>query len=312
MLNNYMCKKKKVIAYFVETKDKDLFIENETFVKYFPKIKVFTYILDDYVKNNIPKIMEKLEKKYCVRKYILSLFSSSIKNYFMPSIEKYHKSTFIAVQSTAVDLRVNSPKNLFFSLETDDAFIDKWITFSQLLAGTNILLSDCSDDIYIQGIIKLVENTGQIVICMNDMNTPENQELLLNANLIGCSTLNFENLLTMCSNIPREYDRYIATIDFGATTNEQLTKLNNAIPPNTLFFGTGVPSTMMTLSLDNPWVNSIKLEKSEFTYSYAVCIYVILNSIHCWDKLLIKSNLIKNDKYYVFGLCYFENKKNVN
>ena len=39
MLNNYMCKKKKVIAYFVETKDKDLFIENETFVKYFPKIK---------------------------------------------------------------------------------------------------------------------------------------------------------------------------------------------------------------------------------------------------------------------------------
>lgn len=298
-------KKKETIVYFVETKDKVVFIENKTFEKYFPNINVITIIFDDYVKCNVKKIMKKLEKKYHIRKYILSLFSSSVQDYFIPIIKKYEKSIFIALVSTAVELRKNPPNNLYFALESDDSFITKWINFSLLLSGKNILLSDCSDDVYIQGIIKLVQASGQTVICMNDMNTPENQKLLLNANVIGCSTLSFDNLLNMCSKIPKAYIGYVTIIDIGPSTNDQLKQLSNIVPPKIKSLSIAVPSTMMTLSLNNSWVNSVKLNKALFSDSYNICVYTILNSIKSWEKLLIKSNLIKNDLYYIYGLVYY-------
>jgi hypothetical protein len=299
-----MCNEE-IIAYFVETKDKIVFIENETFNKFFPNIRIITVIFNDYVKNNISCIMKKIEKKYCVKKYILSLFSSTIQDYLLPLIKKYNKSIFIATVSTAILLRKLSLKNLFFALESDNSFIDKWLNFSLLIKGTNVLLSDCSDNIYIQGIIQLVKNTGQIVICLNDMNTEENQKILSNASVIGCSTLNFENLLKMCNGIPKTYNGYITTLDIGPSTNIMLDELKTVIPPNTVSLTSTTPSTMMALSLNNEWVNSVKLNKSFFTDSYNVCVYTILNNIKDWEKLLIKSNLVKNDLFYVYGLCYY-------
>jgi hypothetical protein len=174
-----------------------------------------------------------------------------------------------------------------------------------LLSGNNILLSDCSDDIYIQGIIKLVQATGQKVICLNDMDTPENQDLLLKASVIGCSTLSFDNLYLMVSKIPRNYSGFITTLDIGPANNQQSDQLITKLPNNTLSFTNTVPSTMMTLSFNNQWVNTVKLEKSRFTYSYNVSIYIILNSIASWNKLLIKSNIIKNTLYEVYGLVFY-------
>lgn len=297
-----MCKKK-VIAYFVSENSTP--IDQIIFKKFFPNIKVLTYIFDDYFKNNISSIMNKLENKFCVRQYMLSLTSSEIQEYFISYINKYFNSTFISLRSTAIVLRENPPKNLLFALESDNYFISKWISLGQLIEGNNILLTDCSDDIYIQGIIKLVNETGVKIICLNDMNTPENQELLLNATVIACSTLNFQNLLNMVSYIPKTYSNYITIIDFGPENNEQLTQLKNVSPPNIIRLTQTTPSTMMTLSSNNEWVNTIKIKNTDFTFLYNVCVYTILNSMPCWNKLLIKSNLVRNDNYYVYGLCYY-------
>ena len=301
MCKKYMCKNY-IVVYFIEEFKKP--IKEDIFKKYFPNIKVITYILNDEVKNNLTNIMKTLENKYCVIKYILSIYSSSIQKYFIPLIYKYYKSIFVATYSTIDNLRVNPIKNLFFSLENDSNFIEKWIIQGQLVTNS-IFISDNNPDIYNQNIINLVKSSGGHVILLEDMNSVENQELISTARLIGLSSYSFENQLKICENLPRDCYALVTFLDSLPTTNEELDSLSSVLPKTLINLLATVHSTLLTLDDENQWVNDIKLQKSKYTDTANVSIYSLLNSINCYKKLLINSNLIKNNNYYVYGLVSY-------
>lgn len=224
-------------------------------------------------------------------------------------LSMYGYCTFIATYSTAPSLRINNFTNLYFSIQDDTSFIEKLVSTYQSTGGSGVtLVSDNSDNIYIQEIRLLALSAGLPVIDFENINTPESKDIIAASSNIILSTLTYSTFLEMNTEIliNQEYVNFISGLDFGPYDEQTLNDLNIILKAATfLLYIIVTPSSLLSLNELNPWVLSTKLSSSSFNFPYVNSLYLILININNIKCNLIRPNLIQNNAYYVYGINSF-------
>jgi hypothetical protein len=298
------CTKQKIVLFY----DKETQLTSQNVYKsYFSNLDITNYLLDNNNKDNILDIVKNFVNKG-VRKFILQTYSSTLKTYFMDNdvISMYDFCTFIPTYSTAPSLRINNFKNLYFAIQDDTSFIEKLTRTYQSTGGTGVtLISDNSNNIYIQEIKALALLAGLSVIDFENINTVESQTIISNSNNILLSTLSYSMFLEMNEEIliNQGYTKFMSALDFGPYNEQTLNSLNEILKEATFIRYLIIsPSSLLALNELNPWVLSTKLSSLSFNYPYVNSLYLILININNIKCNLIRPNLIQNNTYYVYGV----------
>lgn len=208
-----------------------------------------------------------------VRKFIMLLSSAITERAIVPIVSRYADALFINSSSTLPSLRTGSPKNLYYSLQSDDFFIPQVFGLSPGASTDAWLVSSSVPSPYQLNVQELARQAGVRVVTPDQL--PDVADEIVRANIVYVNVPTEAQQLQTAGTLPLGIQASVVFIDIVPRTQ----KVVDTFPLSIFQIVTFCPGSGTAVTAQSAWSTANRPPWMAFPHTDVMSVYYYLSFI---------------------------------